>query len=504
MKLADFYHKSTRHSHASLKNEKQNLNWALKPEVYKHYRGKKRIKLPEPVEKSGRSTRKAIEISRQKTHAFLSRELDQERLSAILHYASGITSEVSYPGEVHRKRAAPSAGALYPTVSYVMVRRVRGVAAGLYHYDVRHHTLTLLKEGDSPVTELARSLPDQRAVEAPLILIFSSYFQRSSWKYGKRAYRYCLLDAGHLALQASLAASALGLGCQWVGRFDDMRVNRMLGLNENLEGALLIMPIGWPDAEEQPPERIQNFLPLHRELAGGDPYIMQMHAGCMMAREETMGERDPDRMPREEVTVSDSKVALPRPDADGMELFSAISRRRSTREWSVRGMDLQRLSSVLYSCQGAKAGYQWPYHPSIENNQALNLYLIAHQVIGLKQGVYAYQPLSHSLSFIREGNMQGACRRMSIFQDMAGEADALVVMTMDRSRCFDPDGDRGYRYGAMDAGMAGGRLYLAATAKGMGICGIGSFFDEEVSHLIGTPEEEEYVIYMAALGEMVE
>ncbi len=45
-----------------------------------------------------------------------------------------------------------------------------------------------------------------------------------------------------------------------------------------------------------------------------------------------------------------------------------------------------------------------------------------------------------------------------------------------------------------------GRSTFQATWLGLGCCGIGAFFDDEVSDLIGVSPEKELVIYMAAIG----
>src|SRR5437588_134287 len=44
---------------------------------------------------------------------------------------------------------------------------------------------------------------------------------REAWKYGNRAYRYCLLDAGHAWQSLALSAQALGCETTAVGHFDD-------------------------------------------------------------------------------------------------------------------------------------------------------------------------------------------------------------------------------------------------------------------------------------------
>jgi SagB-type dehydrogenase family enzyme len=60
-------------------------------------------------------------------------------------------------------------------------------------------------------------------------------------------------------------------------------------------------------------------------------------------------------------------------------------------------------------------------------------------------------------------------------------------------------GDRVYRYLHMDAGHLGQRLNLAAIHLGLGVSGIGGFFDNQVNEVLGIPTDEA-VIYITTLG----
>jgi SagB-type dehydrogenase family enzyme len=71
-------------------------------------------------------------------------------------------------------------------------------------------------------------------------------FPRSKWKYEQRAYRYCYLDAGHIAQNVALAAVALGLGsCQIAALYDD-EANDLLGIDGELESTIYMTVVGRP------------------------------------------------------------------------------------------------------------------------------------------------------------------------------------------------------------------------------------------------------------------
>ena len=71
--------------------------------------------------------------------------------------------------------------------------------------------------------------------------------------------------------------------------------------------------------------------------------------------------------------------------------------------------------------------------------------------------------------------------------------------TADLQQAIQQYGDRAYRYLHLDAGHLGQRLNLAAIRLGLGVSGIGGFFDDLVNQVLGIPEEEA-VIYLTTLG----
>jgi nitroreductase len=85
---------------------------------------------------------------------------------------------------------------------------------------------------------------------APVVLVFFTHPERSSKKYAERgAELYCLQDATIAAAYAQLAAAALGLGCVWVGGFDEKDVAEAIGAKQDMRPAV-ILPMGY--AAESP------------------------------------------------------------------------------------------------------------------------------------------------------------------------------------------------------------------------------------------------------------
>jgi SagB-type dehydrogenase family enzyme len=141
-------------------------------------------------------------------------------------------------------RTSPSAGALYPIETYLVVNSVESLPKGVYHYSVKDHRLEELKEGDFGRQAAASALDQGMCERASVVFIWTAIFQRSRWKYGQRAYRYVYLDAGHIAAHLSLAAVSLGLGsCQMAALYDD-EVNSLIGVDGREESVLYMTALG--------------------------------------------------------------------------------------------------------------------------------------------------------------------------------------------------------------------------------------------------------------------
>ena len=49
-------------------------------------------------------------------------------------------------------------------------------------------------------------------------------------------------------------------------------------------------------------------------------------------------------------------------------------------------------------------------------------------------------------------------------------------------------------------GLVGERLYLAGQSLGLGVCGVGAFFDDETAALAGIDPAREWVVHLVAVG----
>jgi SagB-type dehydrogenase family enzyme len=217
------------------------LNWATKPEIYKSYPSSKTVQLPTEVQATEASL-SLILHKRKSVRVFSDKPLLLSELAFLLWAATGV-QRVENDYEF---RTVPSAGALYPTETYIAANKVEELDSGVYHYNIQNHTLELLKIG-SFGDELAHAALNQKMCSnASVVFIWAAIFQRSKWKYSQRAYRYVYLDTGHIAENLALAAVSINIGSCEVGAFFDDEINSLIGVDGEKESAILLSAVGYP------------------------------------------------------------------------------------------------------------------------------------------------------------------------------------------------------------------------------------------------------------------
>ncbi|MBI2854811.1 MAG: SagB/ThcOx family dehydrogenase [Chloroflexi bacterium] len=213
------------------------LQWGLQPPQYKDYPSAPRMPLPAITDYKGLPFGETVQ-RRRSLREYAGKPLTLEQLSVLLHSAYGIT-ERTYP-----LRASPSAGGLYPLEIYPVVNEVTGLSSGVYHYQPKDHALDLIKEGDHRSSLLGGTGGQDMVLKAGVLFVITAIFQRTRWKYQDRAYRYILLDAGHLGENLYLAATSLGLGPCGIGAFFDEEMNRIVGVDGKEESTVYLISVG--------------------------------------------------------------------------------------------------------------------------------------------------------------------------------------------------------------------------------------------------------------------
>jgi SagB-type dehydrogenase family enzyme len=177
---------------------------------------------------------------RRSIRDYISKPLSLKQISNLLWATQGITEKAFAPWY----RTAPSAGALHPIDTYLIVNRVESLDPGIYFLDVVDFSIALKKGGDFSWPIAQAALNQDMARAAAVVFVWVAVIQRSRQKYRQRAYRYIYLDCGHLAQNLYLAATAMDLGCCGIAAFFDDEVNELIGVDGEEETAIYLATVG--------------------------------------------------------------------------------------------------------------------------------------------------------------------------------------------------------------------------------------------------------------------
>lgn len=488
--VVEQFHAFSAHSRGAVLRRAPNVDWGAPPPPFKRY--PRRAEAP----------RQALAPARALTAA--PAVFDRDALAVLLWHTAGVSLR---SGGI-ALRTAPSSGALFATELYVAVRQVAGLAPGLWHYDADAHALQPLRDAAPDAAALgmgAQQLPQ----EAVAVLLATAVFRRSGHKYRDRSYRYVLADLGHALENLRVAARVLGLQARLQPWFDEGPAAVTLGIDPAEEGvlALVVLTPGrgeavWPQAAAafdaaalRPPHLGAAAAP----TAAWRPRALADAASAPLGLTDAMHRATsliaaPPRLPSAPPAPAGEMRSLPWEPPRTKAALAVIARRRSVRRYTHQPLALADVAGILAALGRAPA----------QLSAALRIDLLSTAVEGLPPAAWRYDPAAHALRLKRRhgDDLRRLARAAALDQDVVGDAAAVCVLSMARAGvAAEPAGAaRGYRHAFVEAGLAGERLYLEAVARGLGVCAVGAFYDDEAAALVGVDPRHEWVVHLAALG----
>jgi SagB-type dehydrogenase family enzyme len=175
-----------------------------------------------------------------------------------------------------------------------------------------------------------------------------------------------------------------------------------------------------------------------------------------------------------------------------------IVRRGSTREFAREPIAFERLSTVLERASGGLAtDFLTASEPSLND-----IYLIVNAVTGLPPGAYFFQRHQRALELLKEGDFRRQAGYLGLDQDIPADCSVNIYFLADLDRALARFGNRGYRAAQLEAGIIGGKIYLAAYAQRLGASGL-TFFDDDVTAFFSPHAAGKSVMFLVALGKSV-
>jgi SagB-type dehydrogenase family enzyme len=380
-------------------------------------------------------------------------------------------------------RAAPSAGALYPTELYAVCGPLADLPAGVYHFAPAEFALRRLRDGDFRA-HLAAAAAEPAVAGLPLCLVLTGIPWRTTWKYRERGYRHLFWDAGAIVANLLAVAAAGGWDARVLLGFVDQEVSGLLGLGQPEEYPLGLVTVEAPavaQASGIPP--LEPIGPRTRPLSRA-PRSYPLGAAAQRAGELPSAEalsvwrNQANRLRAQPATRSlpAGEVGQARAATDTIE--AVILRRGSTRRFARQPIPRGTLGwAMAAATRPVPSDFVPPQATLLEH------FLAVHAVQGLPPGAYRWSQGEFQL--LRGGAERGRTRSLCLGQDLGGDAAATIFHCAQLEPILDALGARGYRAAQLEGGVAAERLQLAAFALGVGATGL-TFLDDDVSAFLGT------------------
>jgi SagB-type dehydrogenase family enzyme len=495
------YHEATKHSYASVRANTHVLDWANRPLPFKIYPAIEPLPLPRDVTQTGVSALSAIAQPLRSPSG--EGAPDFKDLSRVLYFSAGITRYRKYPGGEIYFRAAACTGALYEIELYVVTGDIDGLDAGVYHFNPADVSLRLLRKGDYH-GNLARATAFRSSiVHANTVIVCTGTYWRNAWKYQARTYRHFGWDHGTLLANMLAVSAASGLPTEIVLGFLDAEVNTLLDLDTHREVSWCLVPIGRTTASSFLVHR--EVLPLGLETIESSkheveyPAMLAMHEASSLESQQDVSQWSGKQTSSASYVPADKAILL-RPLTEQEQptdtIEQVVLRRGSSRKFDpAKSITLAELSTILdSSTRGIPADFLEP-----GGTQLNDVYLIVHAVDGLRPGTYFFHRQQNALELLKAGYFRAEAGYLGLEQQLPVDACVDVFFLANLKDILERHGNRGYRAVQLEAGLIGGKMYLAAYAQRLGATGL-TFFDDDVIQFFSPHAKSKSAIFLLAVG----
>lgn len=507
--VLQLYHERTKHALKGFARGPDTLDWDAQPDPFREFAGAPRFPLSLPAGDLTASFRDLF-CPNQVTAQLP----DLEALGSLLRYSFGLAAWKEYGPDRWALRCNPSSGNLHPTEVYVILQGYPGVEDGLYHYLPREHAL-----------ELRCRHGDRGKSASGLWVGLTSVHWREAWKYGERAFRYCLLDTGHAFGALSYAAAALGWRARQVQTIASDKLATLLGTDRlkdfdgaEIEEPEMLVSLMFPGSDSADPKAPEveasswfgqaNILDPHPMYRW--PIIEEVaEATRAMSATRTSAEPWQEAIPPLEKVAGDIRTGelflqrrsaqrfdarTPLPQASFFAILDALLPRLDSPFSGLAGG--VRLHPVLFviRVEGVEPGvYALPRSPeAAERMKALFDPDFIWQDV---EGAPEHLPLQRLI----DGDRRHIARMVSCSQWIASDGCFSLGMLAEfedhvRANPY------AYRQLHFEAGLLGQVLYLEAEAAGFRGTGIGCFLDDDFHGTLGLAGQTFQSLYHFTIG----
>jgi SagB-type dehydrogenase family enzyme len=506
------YHERTKHRLNGYAAGPDSLDWDAQPDPFRRYVGAPLTLLPLKADALATPWADLFEPGRVAPYP-----MNRETIGLLFELSFALAAWKHYGPDRWALRVNPSSGNLHPSEAWLVCQGAEGITDGIHHYAPREHAL-------EQRASLA-ALPDDAGTPAQTFVALTSITWREAWKYGERAFRYCLLDAGHAIGALRYAAAVLGWKIVPVAA-TSAQLCALLGLDreadfasaerEEPDALFELLPAAAPGVQDKVrtlpvptqwqglPNRLDRH-PMYRwPVIDQAAAVSRTNATPLIAASASTASANGQKQSENSALAWMQANPLPRSTQRAVTL---IRQRRSAQHFDARArMPLDQLWLLLRALHPARMPFDaWPAAPRV------HMLLFAHRVDGLAPGAYllprsptgaellrAWLPSTLPLAPVPDAPLDAPLLCLSENPALAGTlrtlnchqalgSDAIVGFALLAE--FNPLQQAcAYRQRFEEAGLIGHVLYLEAEAQGLRGTGIGCYFDDALHQLIGLPE----------------
>jgi SagB-type dehydrogenase family enzyme len=178
--------------------------------------------------------------------------------------------------------------------------------------------------------------------------------------------------------------------------------------------------------------------------------------------------------------------------APGLKYLETLFQRRSRRNFVPAPLDEKRWSGLM-SLIAAAAGQ--PASPWVSPT----IGILAGEQTPVSPGFYLFDTGGQRLGQMISGPLIDPMAAACLDQMWLKHAAIHLLFISDPAALERGFGARAYRHVMIEAGRLGQQAYLAATALGLGACGIGALYDREAADLLQLPDDGT-LLYLVGMG----
>lgn len=190
-------------------------------------------------------------------------------------------------------------------------------------------------------------------------------------------------------------------------------------------------------------------------------------------------------------TADPKDTPLPRrPSAAGVDLFSALEKRKTTRDYSAARLTPQDLSAVLWAANGVNRPHEYRTAPSAFGNAYIDLYVAA------DEGVYRYEASKHRLKLVTATNAKA---NLSGQRHVAAASHVVILVADTEKLPSTVNEEKRLHWAHATAGAVAQNVYLACAAMRIGTCLVAGIREQEIRETLGLPAKV-IPLYVMPLG----